>query len=146
MFNGYAPQMPYTQMQPQFYPQPVPDQLAQLRQTQQMPQTPQQPMQQSAATGICWVQSEREAWEYLLAPNSAVALWDSQNPTIYFKQSDAAGKPSMKIYDLVERVPSKTAANAPQSDPNILSRITAIEKKLEAMTAKKGGKEVKDDA
>ena len=131
MFSQY----PYTQMQPPFYPQPVPDHLAQLRQQA----APQQ------AGGINWVQNEREAWEYLLAPNSAVALWDSQNPTIYFKQSDAAGKPTMKIYDLVERKAPQSGANSPQSDPDILNRITAIEKKLEAMAAENGSKEAKDD-
>lgn len=131
MFSQY----PYTQMQPPFYPQPVPDHLAQLRQQA----NPQQ------AGGINWVQNEREAWEYLLAPNSAVALWDSQNPTIYFKQSDAAGKPTMKIYDLVERKPAQSSANGPQSDPDILNRITAIEKKLEAMAAENGSKEAKSD-
>ena len=31
---------------------------------------------------------------YLVAPNSAVALWDSNSPTIYLKQADASGKPS----------------------------------------------------
>jgi len=41
---------------------------------------------------------------YPVAPNAAVALWDSGAPVIYLKQADASGKPSMKTYDLVERV------------------------------------------
>ena len=40
---------------------------------------------------------------YPVAPNNAVALWDSGSPVIYLKQADASGKPSMKTYDLVER-------------------------------------------
>ena len=32
-----------------------------------------------------------------------MTLWDSNAPVIYLKQADASGKPSMKIYDLVER-------------------------------------------
>lgn len=93
--------MPFT-YQPQvyqpypYYPQPVPDQLAQLRQGQMPPQN--QP-----APSIVWVQSEQEALNYLVAPNSAVTLWDSNSPVVYLKQADASGKPSIKIYDLVER-------------------------------------------
>lgn len=88
---------PYYGYQP--YQAPMPDQLAQLRQ-------PYQPMQHPVQQGqsIVWVQNEQEAFNYLVAPNSAVALWDIDNPVIYLKQADAAGKPSMKIYDLVERV------------------------------------------
>lgn len=88
------PNYPYYGYQP--YQPPVPDQLAQLRQ-------PFQPVQQQGQS-IVWVQNEQEAFHYLVAPNSAVALWDSSDPVIYLKQADAAGKPSMKIYDLVERV------------------------------------------
>ena len=44
----------------------------------------------------------------MIAPNAAVALWDSTAPTVYLKQADASGKPTLKIYDLVER-----AENAP---------------------------------
>lgn len=88
------PNYPYYDYQP--YQPPVPDHLTQLRQ-------PYQPAQQQGQS-IVWVQNEQEAFNYLVAPNSAVALWDSNNPVIYLKQADAAGKPSMKIYDLVERV------------------------------------------
>lgn len=88
------PNYPYYGYQP--YQPPVPDHLTQLRQ-------PYQPAQQQGQS-IVWVQNEQEAFNYLVAPNSAVALWDSNNPVIYLKQADAAGKPSMTIYDLVERV------------------------------------------
>lgn len=88
------PNYPYYGYQP--YQPPVPDHLTQLRQ-------PYQSAQQQGQS-IVWVQNEQEAFNYLVAPNSAVALWDSNNPVIYLKQADAAGKPSMKIYDLVERV------------------------------------------
>ena len=73
------------------------------------PPVPQNPV---ATGGVQWVSSEQEARGYLIAPNSAVALWDSTAPTVYLKQSDASGKPTLKIYDLVER--SETASNAPQ--------------------------------
>lgn len=64
----------------------------------QYPQT--QNVQQ---TGIIWVTSEAEAQSYPVAPNNAVALWDSSKPAVYIKQADASGKPIMKVYDLAER-------------------------------------------
>ena len=100
-----------------YYPQPMPDNLMQMRQ-QQMIQPMQQPMSQPvqqnpiAQGGVQWVSGEQEARGYLIAPNSAVALWDSTAPTVYLKQSDASGKPTLKIYDLVER--AETPRTAPQ--------------------------------
>ena len=100
-----------------YYPQPMPDNLMQMRQ-QQMMQPMQQPMSQPvqqnpiAQGGVQWVSGEQEARGYLIAPNSAVALWDSTAPTVYLKQADASGKPTLKIYDLVER--AETPRTAPQ--------------------------------
>lgn len=100
-----------------YYPQPMPDNLMQMRQ-QQMMQPMQQPMSQPvqqnpiAQGGVQWVNGEQEARGYLIAPNSAVARWDSSAPTVYLKQSDASGKPTLKIYDLVER--AETPRTAPQ--------------------------------
>lgn len=104
-FNPYY-QNPY-------YPQPMPDNLMQMRQQQMMqPAPPPVPQNPVATGGVQWVSSEQEARGYLIAPNSAVALWDSTAPTVYLKQADASGKPTLKIYDLVER--AETAPNAPQ--------------------------------
>lgn len=104
-FNPYY-QNPY-------YPQPMPDNLMQMRQQQMMqPAPPAVPQNPVATGGVQWVSSEQEARGYLIAPNSAVALWDSSAPTVYLKQSDASGKPTLKIYDLVER--AETPRTAPQ--------------------------------
>lgn len=104
-FNPYY-QNPY-------YPQPMPDNLMQMRQQQMMqPAPPPVPQNPVATGGVQWVSSEQEARGYLIAPNSAVALWDSSAPTVYLKQSDASGKPTLKIYDLVER--AETPRTAPQ--------------------------------
>ena len=92
-----------------YYPQPIPDNLMQMRQMQQPQMQPmQQPVQQNpiAQGGVQWVSGEQEARGYLIAPNSAVALWDSTAPTVYLKQA------TLKIYDLVER--TETTPNAPQ--------------------------------
>lgn len=131
----------YPQYQPGYYPAPVPDQLAQLRQNQLQPmQQPQQfqPQQNPPASSIVWVQSEQEALNYLVAPNSAVTLWDSNSPVVYLKQADASGKPSMKIYDLVERNSRPVQATAaPAVEYAPLSRLEALEAKIEALTAQK---------
>lgn len=58
------------------------------------------PIQQS---GIIWISGEREAQMYPVAPNNAVTLWSQTEPVVYLKQADATGKPTLKIYDLVER-------------------------------------------
>ena len=106
-FNPYY-QNPY-------YPQPMPDNLMQMRQQQMMqPAPPPVPQNPVATGGVQWVSSEQEARGYLLAPNSAVALWDSTAPTVYLKQSDASGKPTLKIYDLVER--AETPRTAPKGE------------------------------
>lgn len=129
-YYGYQP---YPSYQP-----PVPDQLAQLRQQQYQP-----PMQQAAQQpSIQWVSSERAAYEYLVAPNSAVALWDSSAPVVYLKQADASGKPSMKIYDLVERT-----AQAPEARPGVeyvtRQEFEALAARLDAMAK---GEEKEADA
>ena len=102
-FNPYY-QNPY-------YPQPMPDNLMQMRQQQMMqPAPPPVPQNPVATGGVQWVSSEQEARGYLIAPNSAVALWDSTAPTVYLKQADASGKPTLKIYDLVERTETPRTA------------------------------------
>lgn len=129
----------YPQYQPGYYPAPVPDQLAQLRQNQFQPmQQPQQfqPQQNPPAPSIVWVQSEQEALNFLVAPNSAVTLWDSNSPVVYLKQADASGKPSMKTYDLVER--NSRPAQAPVTPPveyATKDELAALAARLDALTA-----------
>lgn len=153
-----------------YFAPPMPDQLAQLRgapgqyqpsmmgqqpmvqpnQTmQQMSQPVQQPQTQST---ILWVSSEREACEYPIAPNAAVALWDSNNPVVYIRKADASGKPDTEIYDLVQRNPMQAAPQAVQSTqiPNVeyvaradfdalRARCDAIAVELEALKNKPCG-------
>lgn len=68
-------------------------------QTQQTPQ------------GIIWVQGESGAKSYLLAPNTTLALFDTERQTIYLKSADASGMPSMKVLDYTIR----ESANLPQT-------------------------------
>lgn len=142
-YNPY----PYGGYQPTpYYPGPVPDQLAQLRQSQvmqgaQVAQHP-QPIQTNMGPitpaggpqngGIIWVSGKGEADGYLVAPNSAVALWDTNNPVIYLRKADSTGKPSTVVYDLVER----TDNPAPQqSTPQIdMSRYVTIDQLEEILS------------
>jgi hypothetical protein len=66
----------------------------------------QQSQPQVQTNGIIWVSNDAEADSYPLAPNNAITLWHRSMPIVYFKQADASGKPTMKIYDLVEHKPT----------------------------------------
>lgn len=132
---------PYYPYQPNYFQPPMPDQLAQLRQNQFQPnmqqgfQQTQQPAQPTIQSMI-WVNGLNDAKNYLIAPNSAVALWDSTSPVVYLKQADASGKPSMKTYDLVERNSRPVQApSSPAVEYAPLSRLEALEAKLNALEA-----------
>lgn len=157
-----------------YYAPPMPDQLAQLRQgnyqapmmsNTMMPNNmqPQQPMAaqnniSAPNSSIIWVSSEREAMEYPIAPNNAVALWDSNSPVIYLKQADASGKPSTEVYDLIKRNSAPTQPTVPvqalqSADVEYVTRkeFDELQAKFEALTAKdiakakKTAKETTDD-
>ncbi len=143
----------YGYQQPQYYQPPMADQLSQLRQQQYIPQQmPQAQPQQAQAGGqsMVWVSGEAEAMAYLVAPNSAVALWDSTAPVIYLKQADASGKPSLKVYDLVERSVggARTAQAAQGEEFATKADLEALAARVDALTAPKATtkKNVKEDA
>ena len=72
------PYIPYG-YQPGYYGQAMPDQLAQLRQNNayQQPMMGQAAQQTQGTPSIIWVPNAQAAEGYLVAPNSAVVLWDS---------------------------------------------------------------------
>lgn len=117
-------------MPQQYYqPQPMMDNLAQLRAAQYQAQAQPQP-------AIIWVSGQQEAMGYLVAPNSAVALWDSNAPIIYLKQADASGKPTMQIFDLVERVSTPQAAPAPTVQYATLQQLEDLAARVDAISAR----------
>lgn len=63
----------------------------------------QQNNQQQQNSGIIWVQGEAGAKSYLVAPNTTVQLWDSENQVIYLKSADASGMPSIKTLEYTVR-------------------------------------------
>lgn len=114
---------------------------------------PTQPLQQNQqASGIIWVSGAQEAQMYPVAPNNAVALWEQSGKTIYLKSADATGKPTLRMYDLVERAEtpqmkqdsqdSKIIDYVLKSDIEpILSAIAAMKKEIKSLKKK----EVDDD-
>lgn len=133
---------PYGWQNP-YYAQPMPDNLAQLRQQQMPPMmTPQLPQNPVAQSGVQWVSGEQEARNWMIAPNAAVALWDSSVPTVYLKKADASGKPSLTIYDLVER--AETPRTAPTADPVKFVTREEFDALAAVVDGMKGKKKVKE--
>lgn len=105
----------------------------------------QQQNYQQGTQSIVWVSGEAGAKAYIVAPNSTVALFDSEAPVVYLKSCDASGMPSIKTldYTIRDNAPN-TSKLSPTSDyltkDDILSieeRINALEGKLERYTHKK---------
>lgn len=88
----------------------APDQLAQMRMGQNQPMQ----MQQQNSGGLIWVQGEAGAKSYMVANGSSVLLMDSERQCFYLKSCDAAGMPSMRVFDYQERkaapIPEEAAA------------------------------------
>lgn len=129
--NPYA--NPYNQQMPTFQ--------------QQMPQ--QMPTMQNTAqnSGFVWVDGIDEANNFYVAPNNAVQLWDKNAPCIYKKSADSTGKPTMQIFDLVERkmeTPSKNDFNADLRNFVTRDEFTRLEDKVNAIGQKNGKKAVKE--
>lgn len=88
-------------------------------------QTQPQAQQQS---GLIWVQGEQAAKSYLVAPNTTVQLWDSEEKVIYLKSADASGMPSMKILDYTIRGDANT--QAPAAEYATKDDLKALEEKI----------------
>lgn len=92
-------------------------------------QTP-QPAQPQTQQGLIWVQGEQAAKSYLVAPNSTVQLWDSEEKVIYLKSADASGMPSMKILDYTIRGDANTQAAAPVAEYATKDELAALAEKI----------------
>lgn len=102
--NNFPVNYPPFQNYPQF-PQNYPP-------SQQM-----QPQQQNNSNMV-WVSGEAGAKAYLIAPNTTVQLWDSEQNVVYIKSADASGMPTMKIldYTIREQGQPKNALENPKAD------------------------------
>lgn len=124
-YNNYFPAgyQPYYPTQNNAYPT-------------QMNVGPTQPTQ----NGIIWVQGEAAAKSYPVAPNSSVALWDSEANVIYIKSADGSGMPSMKVVDYTMRdTNARRAEMSPQSDFVTKDDLLPIRKDIDALKAKLEG-------
>lgn len=111
---------------------------------------------QPTQNNFIWVQGEAGAKSYLVAPNTTVQLWDSENQVVYLKSADATGMPSMKILDYTIRetgnqMAPPVATPAPAMDNYVTREELAdfeerIKRRLDKMTpAKKGAKDEQSD-
>lgn len=129
-FGQYGYQNPY-------YPQPVPDNLAQYRMMQQPapPQPAQAPAQQTGS-GVLWVQGEEGAKAYLVAPGNSVLLMDSEGSRFYIKCTDQSGMPQpLRIFDYTERT---TASQSVPAAPQTQAADYVTRQEFEALAAQVG--------
>lgn len=96
--------------------------------------------QQMQGNGIVWVSGEAGAKAYLVAPNTSVALWDSEANVIYIKSADGSGMPSMKIVDYTMRdTNARRSEMSPQTDFVTKDDLLPIRKDIDALKAKLEG-------
>ena len=114
--------------QPNYFPvgyQPVQPNFQQANMQQAQPQM-QQPTFNPAInqSGIIWISGLQEAQMYPCGPNSAVQLWEKDGKTVYLKSADATGRPSLKIYDLVERTetPQESSGGTDNKVPDFATK------------------------
>lgn len=124
-YNGFYPQY-YTQ-----YPQ--------LNQAGAQMSSP-----NNSGNSIIWVQGEAGAKSYMVAPNTTVALWDSETQAIYLKSADASGMPSMRILDYTIRSTTPQGLSGAFSDTQadkvsrkdleaLQGQIDALKREMEGM-------------
>lgn len=100
--------------------------------------------QQANNSPLIWVQGEAGAKSYLVAPNSSVVLFDSENQSIYIKSADASGMPSIRVLDYKIRDTAERTETPfkPTEDYATHKDLEALEKRLvERFNAITGGVE-----
>ena len=105
----------------------------------QMPQAQQNAGMQS---GIIWVQGEAAAKSYLIAPNSTVPLWDSEDKVIYLKSADPSGLPSMKVLEYKIRG-EEEAKPAPEYVTK--ADFDALAEKVKELSRKKPARVIREE-
>lgn len=98
--------------------------------------------QNGQPTGPIWVQGEAAAKSYLIAPGCTVALWDSEEKTIYLKSADASGMPSMKVLDYQIRGES---GSEPKPEYATKADLDALAEKVAALAKKKTVKVIREE-
>jgi len=105
--------------------------------------------QQAQGNSPIWVSGEAGAKAFLVAPNSTVALWDSEAQTIYLKSADASGMPSMKVLDYSVRdmaaTPKKDVPEIDLSEYITKKDFDAFEDKIKKQIKKLSIRSVDED-
>lgn len=145
-YQSYQPYQPYYSTYPQaaqnmpMYNQAQQERLAQLQQFQQQLAPAQQTQQINQ--GINWVQGEAGAKAWLIAPNTTVMLMDSDSQRFYLKTADAAGIPSLRIFEYSEVGPDAPTGPTVTAESmreefctkgeyqTLMKKISKLEKKL----------------
>lgn len=78
--------------------------------------------QQAQTNALTWVQGIEAAKSWYVAPNTTVALWDSEAQTIYLKTADASGMPTMKVLDYALRSTESHAESVSTPKVDYLTR------------------------
>lgn len=94
--------------------------------------------QSNQQNGLTWIQGEAAAKSFLTAPNTTVALWDTEAQVCYIKSADASGMPSMKILDYTIRGDSGPSVSVPKpesrnTDYATKSEIEALKEQITAL-------------
>ena len=114
----YQPYFPQYQ-QPNITPVPQPQQTA-----------------QQVSNGLIWIQGIEAAKSYMVAPNTTVALWDSESQTVYLKSADASGMPSMRILDYeIREDANRNHKMGSVSDFATKDEVSAIQKQIDEIKA-----------
>lgn len=110
------------------------------------------PIRNSNENSIVWVNGLSEAENYLVAPNSAVQLWDRNGKAVYVKSADQTGLNKIKIYDLIERKIPEETISTDNKEFALKEDLTALQSDFEnlkgivdGLTSNKTKKEVKKD-
>ena len=110
-----------------------------------MNQVPQQTSQQ-VSNGLIWIQGIEAAKSYMVAPNTTVALWDSESETVYLKSADASGMPSMRIldYTIRENTPVSRKMGS-KTDFATKDDISIIQSQIDEIRANLSGRKAVQD-
>ena len=91
---------------------------------------------QPTQNSIIWVQGEAGAKSYLVAPNTTVQLWDSEEQVIYLKSADASGMPSIKTLDYTIREMKQSHSPVGEVEYATKSDLEALRSELQEMVRK----------
>jgi len=96
-----------------------------------MPQAQYQPQ---ANSNIVWVPNVEAAMSDPLGPNQAKAYWDTYQPKVYVRKTDASGRPEMTTYTITADAP-QTISVSTQSASDYVTRqeLSALTARLEAL-------------